>query len=41
MLSSIDGIDPAVKKAVSLRLKSVNKRKNGTLWIRYKVIGIK
>ena len=34
-----DGIHPAVKKAVSLRLKSVSKRNNDILWIRYKVIG--
>ncbi|MGO9481288.1 MAG: dihydrofolate reductase family protein [Candidatus Kryptoniota bacterium] len=33
-----DGVNPFLKKAVQLKLKSVEQRKNDTLWIRYKVI---
>lgn len=33
-----DGMDPSINKAVRLELISVKKQKNGTLWIRYKVI---
>jgi 2,5-diamino-6-(ribosylamino)-4(3H)-pyrimidinone 5'-phosphate reductase len=32
-----DGISPSRKTAVPLKLKSVEKRKKGTLWIRYSV----
>ncbi len=32
-----DGMDPKRKKADALRLLSVEKRKGGTLWVRYKV----
>jgi 2,5-diamino-6-(ribosylamino)-4(3H)-pyrimidinone 5'-phosphate reductase len=34
-----DGMNPKLKRAVRLRLTSVSKRKNGTLWIRYNVRG--
>jgi len=30
-----DSVNPSLKKAVQLRLKSVEQRKNGALWIRY------
>ena len=30
-----DGVNPSLKKAVQLKLKSVEHRKNDTLWIRY------
>ena len=33
-----DGVNPFIKKAVQLKLKSVEQRKNDALWIRYKVI---
>jgi len=33
-----DGVNPSLKKAVQLKLKSVEQRKKGTLWIRYLVI---
>jgi len=33
-----DGMNPSIKKAIRLELTSVEKQKNGTLWIRYKVI---
>jgi len=33
-----DGVNSSIKKAVQLKLKSVEQRKNGTLWIRYSVI---
>jgi riboflavin biosynthesis pyrimidine reductase len=34
-----DGIDPTPTKAVPLKLKSVVQRRNGILWMRYKVVG--
>ena len=33
-----DGISPSKKKAVPLRLQSVERRKRDTLWLRYKVV---
>lgn len=36
-----DGVDPELTHAVPLRLTSVKKRKNGTLWLRYNVTGKK
>jgi riboflavin biosynthesis pyrimidine reductase len=33
-----DGLSPSKKKAVPLRLKSLERRKRDTLWIRYKVV---
>jgi hypothetical protein len=33
-----DGVNPAIKEAVPLKLISVEQRKNDTLWIRYTVI---
>jgi 2,5-diamino-6-(ribosylamino)-4(3H)-pyrimidinone 5'-phosphate reductase len=33
-----DGVNPAIKEAVPLKLRSVEQRKNDALWIRYKVI---
>jgi 2,5-diamino-6-(ribosylamino)-4(3H)-pyrimidinone 5'-phosphate reductase len=36
-----DGVGPELTHAVPLRLTSVRKRKNGTLWIRYNVVGKK
>ena len=33
-----DGVNPSLTNAVRLTLMSVKKQKNGTLWIRYKVI---
>jgi 2,5-diamino-6-(ribosylamino)-4(3H)-pyrimidinone 5'-phosphate reductase len=33
-----DGVSPSRKDAVPLKLKSVEQRKNDTLWIRYKVM---
>ena len=33
-----DGISPSQKIAVPLKLNSVEKRKKGTLWIRYSVV---
>jgi len=33
-----DGVNPRSKRAVPLKLKSVQQRKNGILWIRYQVI---
>jgi 2,5-diamino-6-(ribosylamino)-4(3H)-pyrimidinone 5'-phosphate reductase len=32
-----DGVNPSLKKALQLRMKSVEQRKNGALWIRYQV----
>ena len=32
-----DGVKPATKKAVPLRLKSVQRRPHGTLWLQYQV----
>lgn len=34
-----DGVGPAGKGAVPLKLKSVEHRKNDTLWIRYSIVG--
>ncbi len=36
-----DGISPSNRKAVPLKLKSVDKRKRGALWIRYTVVQAK
>lgn len=36
-----DGVSPRKKAAVPLKLKSVGRRKNGTLWLRYEVAGAK
>jgi len=33
-----DGVNPAIKEAVPLKLRSVEQRKNDALWIRYTVI---
>jgi 2,5-diamino-6-(ribosylamino)-4(3H)-pyrimidinone 5'-phosphate reductase len=33
-----DGIEPQARKSVQLKFKSVEKRKNGILWIRYAVV---
>lgn len=33
-----DGVSPFTKTAVPLKLKSVEKRKQGVLWIRYDVV---
>ena len=33
-----DGISPSKKKAVPLRLKSLERRKRDTLWLRYEVV---
>jgi riboflavin biosynthesis pyrimidine reductase len=33
-----DGVDPSTKKAVPLRLQSIERRKRDTLWLRYKVV---
>ncbi len=33
-----DGVSSSRKKAVPLKLKSIEKRKRGTLWIRYEVV---
>ena len=33
-----DGIDSSLKKAARLKLASVSKLRNGTLWLRYKVL---
>ncbi len=34
-----DGLAPSPANAVPLKLKSVDKRRNGILWMRYKVVG--
>jgi riboflavin biosynthesis pyrimidine reductase len=33
-----DGVSPSKKRAVSLRLTSIERRKRDTLWLRYKVV---
>ena len=33
-----DGLSPSQKKAVPLRLKSIERRKRDTLWLRYRVV---
>jgi hypothetical protein len=33
-----DGVNPSRRKAAALKLKSVERRLGGTLWIRYEVI---
>ena len=33
-----DGMDPKRRRAARLRLTSVSRRKNGTLWLRYRVV---
>ncbi len=33
-----DGMNPKLKRSARLKLTSVSKRRNGTLWLRYKVI---
>jgi len=33
-----DGMNPKLKSGIKLELNSVTKRKNGTLWLRYKII---
>jgi len=33
-----DGVDPARKAAVPLKLKSVERREKDTLWLRYEVV---